>query len=605
MTRTMNSVAVLLLTGLVAAAHAQFPATPQRRGDSTLQVQVLTEGHTVLDNQALIRVRNLADMEERWETTHLGSQASISGLARGSYSLEVSAVGFQSSSLNVDLRAPVQMLQVVLQLDVKKTVYEAPNMKAISRKAREQCARGIEALQTGNLKEAEKQFRKAVKRAADNAHVNYLVAIVLVKEKQVPQATSFLERAVALDPMHAEALTALGGLRLETKDYVGAANVLERAVAANDRQWRPHLLLANVYLAQEQFGRAREQAEAADSLSNHSAPYAVLVLGQALSGLGKHHEAIAALQRFLVEQPSSPDAPAVRNAIASLEHQETRAAAQPAAVTSISLAARASPMLTSVAPTWGPAEVDSVTPSVASGVQCPAQRVFAGVTQSVTDLVDNLDRFSALRTQVHQQLNLLGDPVARQTRKSRYLASISHVPGGLELNEYSQDLSGLGTFTDGIHTRGMLGLALIFHPTLQDSYELSCEGLGEWKGEPAWLVHFRQKPDRPLRLQSFSVGGQRFSLSLNGRAWASATHFRILHIEADLIAPVPGIELRSEHQVAEYGPVQSKSKQIQLWLPKDTQTYMELRGRRYLLSDHFEDFILFSVDAQHQVKMPN
>jgi hypothetical protein len=248
--------------------------------------------------------------------------------------------------------------------------------------------------------------------------------------------------------------------------------------------------------------------------------------------------------------------------------------------------------------------VDSVTPPVASGVQCPAERVLAGVTQSVTDLIDNLERFSALRTQVHQQLNLVGESVDRQTRKNRYLAAISHSPSGVQLNEYTQDLSGQGAFSDGIKTRGMLGLALIFHPALSDSYDVQCEGLGEWKGEPAWLLHFRQRPDRPLRLQSFRVGGQEISLALKGRAWVAASRFRILHVEADLVAPVAEVGLRSEHQVAEYGPVEAKKSRLELWLPKDTQTYLELRGHRYLFSDHFDDFRLFSVDTQHEIKAP-
>jgi tetratricopeptide (TPR) repeat protein len=609
------SLAVLVALTLGRLACAQIrspqPSAPARPnigdGNVTLQVQVLTEGHAVLDGQALIRLRNIQDMDERWDTTHLGSQASLSGLARGSYTLEVSAVGFLTSVVNVDLRAPQQVIQIVLKQDVKRTVYAPPDTTGISRKAREQSERGILALQAGNLNEAEKFLRKALKAAPQHAHVNYLLGIILLQEKRLPEAQKYLEQATVLDPLHAQALTTLGGLRLEQKDYAPAAQLLQRAIAVNARQWRTHWLLANVYLAQQEFEPARTEAELAVNLSNQSAPYAMLALGEALGGLGRYSEALTAFKSFLQELPSGPDAPAVERMIAAAEARVNTEIPQPqpAALIAPALPLRTSPLLSAISPTWGPADVDSASPPVASGAACPGPRVLAGVGKSVKELVDDLERFSALRTQVHEQLDLLGHPLYRQSRRSNYLAALAQPqPGWLELSEYSRDMSGLGPFTDGIRTRGMLGLALIFHPTLQSTYEMNCEGLGEWKGEPAWLVHFRQRPDRPPRLQSFKVGGQEYAVALKGRAWISASLFRIVHIEADLLAPIAELELRSEHQIADYGPVDFKKKNTQLWLPKDSQTYLDYRGRHYRFSDHFDDFVLFSVESRQEIKAP-
>lgn len=598
--RPNKSVLICLLVISCGFAHPEIVAgEPQRRSEGgTLEVQVLTEAHTALDNQALVRVRNIEDTDERSATTHLGNQASISNLARGSYTVEVSAVGYRTATTRAEVRSSVQMVQVVLQRDDKKTASATPDLSGISRKGRQQCAKGIAALQAGRSKEAEKQFRKALKHAPDNAHVNYLLGITLVQAHRIPEAISFLERSIALDPSHAQALTALGGLRFEAKDYERAANLLERAIAANDRLWRPQLLLANVYLALEQYDRARAHAEAAENLSNHSAPYATLALGQALSGLALTPQALAEFESFLRQAPTSPDAPAVRNVIAEMERMPAVVQhVQPATITSDILSARASSLLVNVAPAWGPADVDSVTPPIARGTQCPAEQVLTGVTENVKDLVDSLDRFSAVRTQVHQELNAAGEPLGRQTRKTRYLAAIARHADGLEINEYSQDLSGLGPFTDGIWTHGMLGLALIFHPTLESNYAIVCEGLGQWAGQPAWLLHFRQKEDRPLRLQGFRVGTQETALALKGRAWIAASTLRILHIEADLVAPVQELELQSEHQSADYGPVSTKKKDLELWLPKDTQTYLQLGRRRYLFSDHFDDFVLFSIET--------
>lgn len=599
---TKAAIVVALLAAGALQAQVRSSSPP---GQATLRVLVLTESHSVLDTQALVRVRNIQQGDEHWATTHLGSDASISGLARDTYSLEVNAVGFDTYVGEIELHSGTQTVQVVLQQEKKKTTYAPPDTSGISRKARDQCAKGIAALQAGNAKGAEKAFRKALKSAASNGHVNYLLAVALLQQRNRAEAAQYFQQAITLDPTHVPGLTALGGLRFEAKDYAGAASLLERAIAASDRQWRPYWLLANVYLAQQEYEKARDHAERAVKLSEHAAPYATLALAEALNGLGRYQEAVAAMNQFLEQAPTSPDAPEVRKMIAILNGRRDQPAEQSQAITlaALSLPLRTSSVVSAAVPAWGPADVDSASPPVAPSTTCPASRVLAGVTQSITELVDNLGRFSAHRTQMHEQLNLAGNPVYRQSRKTRYLLAIVQPrPGWLELNEYSQDLSGLGAFTDGILTRGMLGLALIFHPALENDYQMDCEGLGEWKGEPAWLVHFRQKADRPPRLQSFRYGGKEVSIALKGRAWIAASGFRILHIEADLLGPATDIDLRSEHQMADYGPVEFKKKNTELWLPKNTQTYLDLAGRHYVFSDRFDDFVLYSVDTHQEVK---
>lgn len=66
---------------------------------------------------------------------------------------------------------------------------------------------------------------------------------------------------------------------------------------------------------------------------------------------------------------------------------------------------------------------------------------------------------------------------------------------------------------------------------------------------------------------------------------------------------MPEIELQSENQIADYGPIDFPAKRLQLWLPKRTEIYLDLRGHRYRFSNHYTDFKLFSVDSNQKTNL--
>ena len=56
-------------------------------------------------------------------------------------------------------------------------------------------------------------------------------------------------------------------------------------------------------------------------------------------------------------------------------------------------------------------------------------------------------------------------------------------------------------------------------------------------------------------MHSYKLGNQVHSVPLKGRAWITADKFQIARIEAEMIKPMPEIQLLSEHQIVEYGPI--------------------------------------------------
>jgi hypothetical protein len=133
---------------------------------------------------------------------------------------------------------------------------------------------------------------------------------------------------------------------------------------------------------------------------------------------------------------------------------------------------------------------------------------------------------------------------------------------------------------------------------------MSCEGLGDWHGQATWLIHFRQRDDRPNSMLSYKVGSQIYPVKLKGRAWITADRFQIVRIEAEMVNPMPEIQLLTQHQVVEYGPVPFQQNRISLWLPKTAELYIDFRKNRFYRKHSFDHYMLFSVDSIEKRKEP-
>ena len=402
----------------------------------------------------------------------------------------------------------------------------------------------------------------------------------------------------------------LGRASLERQDYPAARSALEQAVLADPENWLPHNLLADTYLHEKNYDKARDEAQIAITKGKTAANPAQLVLGQALVNLGHNQEGIQALDIFLKESPQHPVAGQVRNLIAEIQGQD---AAPAPAENTLQAKARLSgvdPLLALPAPrlsvkSWQPPDIDDLKLSLAPGVACPSEKVIEESGKRVQELVEDVTRFAAVEDLFHQSLDEYGNPVRTETRKFNYVASISEPqPGFLSVDEFRADKLSLTGYPDNIASTGFISLALVFHPHMRDSFEMVCEGLGDWHGQASWLVHFRQRDDRPNHMHSYKVGNQYHPVKLKGRAWITADKFQIVRIEAEMVAPMPEIQLLSEHQVVEYGPIPFAKKNTSLWLPKSAEIYFDFRRHRYYRRHSFDHYMLFSADSEEKRKEP-
>jgi Tfp pilus assembly protein PilF len=583
-------------------------------GLSSIKVTVTDDNGQPLDQQALVKLYAQETNAAAWGTTQDRGIAEFDQIVPGNYQIEASAAGFATATetLEVGSYNHTYLLTVRLKLDSDSSVQPTKPGQVLAPKARKETEKGLASLQSGNWSDAEKHLMNAFRLAPTNADVAFLIGYMYQQKKDEANAKVYFEKATSFNPQHVRALTSLGQLLLDEHDYEGATEPLEKAVETDPHYWQSHSVLASAYLHDNQLEKSREQAELAIQTGKGAAKNAELILGDALAGLGRSKEAVAAYQGYLDANPNGAAVATIREAIAKLRAPpKADPASQPVAIggvatsTAPNLASNASADAKVSLPSWGPPNIDDYQPVVVNGMQCPADHVIEKTGERVKELVDHLANFDATEEVVHESLDELGHPTSKDARKFDYTASISEPkPDVLKVEEYRNSKTDNGSFPGGIATHGLPALAFVFHPDMRNEFDLVCEGLGSWKGEATWLVHFRQRSDQPSHLQSFDFTNASFAVDMKGRAWISASNYQILRLEADLVSPLRNIQLLTEHQIVEYQPVKFTKANTTVWLPADADIYMDFRRQRFHLRHSFSHYMLFSVGASQKISQP-
>jgi tetratricopeptide (TPR) repeat protein len=566
--------------------------------------------NTRLDRQAVLKLVNHADLRALWQTTDGASQGVFSNVPWGNYEVEVSAAGYFSERKEVELANSVRPVETEILLHRDASAVSLDLASAImSSKARKQVKRAVLLMKSGNLADAQQPLELAYRMSPSSPELNFLLGYLCFQKKDFDRAANYLGIAAALSPHDVQSLVLLGRVGLERENYEDARSALEQAISADAGDWVAHHLLAAVYLHEKNYEQARNEAENALAKGKRGASTARLIAADALIGLGRDAEAAQSLDTFLKESPRHPAAGQVRTLLAQLKDRSS--AAEPEAIpdSEIRVSDSDSPAAVPAAAlslkSWKPPGIDEIKLPVAPDAPCPTEQVLEESGKRVEELVQDVARFAAVEDLFHERLDKYGIPIRKESRKYDYVATISEPRIGIiNVDEFRSDEFALGGYPDQIATRGFAVLALVFHPHRQNEFEMTCEGLGDWRGQATWLVHFRQRSDRPNHMHAFNIGDRTYSIGLKGRAWISADKFQIVRIEAEITDPMPEIQLLSEHEVVEYGPVPFPRKNTNLWLPKTAEIYFDFRKRHYHRRHSFDHYMLYSVDTEEKRKEP-
>ena len=236
---------------------------------------------------------------------------------------------------------------------------------------------------------------------------------------------------------------------------------------------------------------------------------------------------------------------------------------------------------------------------------CPMDKILSRTGRRLDEFVLNVNQITATEVLVHERLDKDGKPKKRERRKFNYVVLVGRTRHGeITIDEFRNGMPGNFGFPGEMAATGMPALALAFHADHQSEFEMTCEGLKTWHNREVWPVHFRQKKSEPSRMCQIRAGGKAYAVPLLGTAMIDSQSYQIVHLESDLVAPIPEIRLVSEHQVLDYGPVWFERDNLTLWLPHEADIVLDSNGKRFHQRHTFSDFRLFAVDYGQQISAP-
>lgn len=503
-------------------------------------------------------------------TSDAGGRAQFTALPVGQYMMEITANGYRAVQQQVLIAGTRESPEIVVSMVPVASETNRAKVKvgaaSVSPKAVKESEKALRLLQLNQLEDAHQHLERALVLEPNFADADYLMGVLLLRQKDPARAAAYLDKSLALSPDQAPALLALGQAQYLQQDFPRATESLEKFVREHPHD--PQVPIAQKYVDTMRKLRLALPASESDVAAN--------VRSSPPSDLGV----------------SGPRDPKTAPAVAA----ESSGADLPPLV-DVNIASETNQ--------WAPPDVDEEKLGLDTAASCQLDSVVRAAGQRVQELVQNVDRFTATENLEHTSLSPMGFRVFTERRKFNYLVEI-HAVGTTDLNveEYRNGSDADKQFPEQIVTVGLPALALIFHPYLQSRYDFQCLGRSAWNDKPVWVVRFQQRPGSNNGMLVYQVNGRAVAVSLKGRAWIDASSSQILAMESDMVSPAPEIRLFRDHQLIEYGPVSFRNKSMKLWLPKSADWYCAIGGRRIHRRHTFSQFLLFSVEDKQKISAP-
>lgn len=209
-------------------------------GQLTVQVQDTSgapffEGVTVtlLTGDIVDKLLTKADQSGR---------ARFTALPVGQYVLEIVAPGYRMVQEQVIISSTSKVQNVIVSMvpSISGAKAKAGSV-VVSPKAVKETEKALHSLQLNKLDEAQQHLVRALAIDANFGDGNFLMGVLLLRQKQFEKAATHLQKTVDVSPNNAPALLALGEAQYFQHDYSHAAESLEKYL-----RYQPHSLQAPI-----------------------------------------------------------------------------------------------------------------------------------------------------------------------------------------------------------------------------------------------------------------------------------------------------------------------------------------------------------------------
>ena len=627
---------VVLLGGLVvpiaAFPQTQRPAPPRPTlpstisptvSGATLVVYLRAQDGQLLRDTALPQIHIIsAGVPLPTFPTREGDGWIFSGLhGTYEYDIEVTANGYAPAHERVsvpDVTGGSVTLIVFLRPADQEFLFRPPSGQfVLAPKAAKEIERALNDLESRHIGSAQKHVQKALKLAPGNPYVQYVMGMTYLLPGQYVQAKPYFEASVSVNPKEAPPLSALGTVRYHLGDYRGAVEVLTRAVQLDPKSWKSEWVLAASYLQEKSYAEARDHAQQALKIDAQKAGEVKLLLGRAEAELGHREAAIAAFEGFAKQFPKDPKAAQalgwakmLKKVPVQVSAGETKAPVPSPRpfeqnAPAVNLVPLAPPPEIPPRPDWAPADVDAAKPFLISNATCPLQQVLRKAGEKAEQFVRTLQEFSAVENFQEIELKRGGGLENPSEHEFEYLVFVDRPSAGsFNVREYRQRGSQERQLPVRFQDLGVPALALAFHPMVQQGLDWTCEGLGTWGDQSAWVIRFEQNPKAPNVLSRFYGPSRSYPLPLKGRAWVSERTSQVLHLDTDLVKAIQPIDLKRQHFSIDYAPVSFRERKVELWLPKTVDAYIQFEGHFLHYYHRYSNFRLFWVGTTEKIDLP-
>ncbi|HKT46143.1 MAG TPA: tetratricopeptide repeat protein [Candidatus Acidoferrales bacterium] len=577
---------------------------------TTVVVSVRGVNGTPLDVPAFVKLFSNSMTFNMTSPTRDGASASFPNVPPGDYNVEVTAPGYKTAAERVSVFGGGGSTPVFVYISTDAEAAagsKAPSGTVMSPKLLMEIDKGLQAMRRQLFEEALEHFTKAEKLAPANPDVLYFSGAAQGALRHPDLARSQYEKALAISPMHQKSLIALGELQIQSGEFDGALQTLQKAFRVNGGDWRTHFLLAAGYFGKKDYEPAQTHAKRAIELAKTQPEAAQVLLGRILEARGDTPGAKKAYAA--VASGSSKGLPSLeaKQRLEQLERAEASAkaaAARPAAPAAAVMLADL-PLLPqpAVDRAWAPPDIDAVEYHFAPGVACPANEVLTRAQKHMSRQIGNFEKFAATEHIVHQEVNGQGVPGDPRAKDFWYLVFVHHAANAaVYLDETRDGGQNLQSFPTSLATTGLVGLGVaILDPMQAKSFTFSCEGLSSRRGQAAWEVRFEQRKDMPPQVRVWQRDGHIYPIPLKGRMWISASSYDLMRLETDVREPVEKLQLLRDHLAIDYGPVSAENSKVTLWLPWTAEMFMEVHGHRYHHQHTLTNYVFFSVDTKNKV----
>ncbi|HZU33093.1 MAG TPA: tetratricopeptide repeat protein, partial [Candidatus Angelobacter sp.] len=176
-------------------------------------------------------------------------------------------------------------------------------------KARDEYRKAHEAVEKGKLEDGQKHLEKALAICPNFADALTLRGVLELNQHNVTAAVTDLDKAIQVDGSYAMAYVVMGSaLNMQSK-YDEAIRSLQRGESLSPDYWQVHFELGKAHLGKAEYPEAVRELQKAQSLSSVDYPFIALLEGNAYLSMKQYPEAVAALQSYLQKDPTGEYSP--------------------------------------------------------------------------------------------------------------------------------------------------------------------------------------------------------------------------------------------------------------------------------------------------------